>query len=127
MKNNLILKLQNSTKFSVPKTFAESILQNCLKKYKYTKLTEIGVLIVGQTKIRALNKKYRGKDCVTDVLSFPQISSQKLNFNYNLLGDIVICWPKLAHQAKIAGHSEKKELQLLLEHSFKHLIGIHHK
>lgn len=127
MNNNLSLKFKNNTKGLVSEKLVANTLKSCLEKYHQRNSTEISVLIVGNKTIRALNKQYRHKDYVTDVLSFPQLSRQELNTDYYLLGDIVICWLKLASQAKIAGHSKEKELQLLLEHSFKHLIGIHHK
>lgn len=130
MTNNLILKFKNNTRQAVSEQFVFRVLSVCLKKYKLNQATEISVLIVGNNTIRNLNKQYRKKDYVTDVLSFPQVSNnnllEELN-GYNLLGDIVICWPKLVLQAQSARHNVKKELQLLLEHSFKHLIGIHHK
>ncbi len=127
MKNNLVLQFKNNTHQSINKNFIRQVLSKCLRKYKITRPTEISVVIVGKKTVRDLNKKYRGKDYVTDVLSFPQIQDKNLKNKYHLLGDIVICWPKLTSQAEKTGHENKDELQLLLEHSFKHLIGIHHK
>ena len=124
MKRKLILLYQNTTKSKISRKWLEEFLNQLLLKYKISGMVEIGVSIVGERKIRNLNKKFRKIDKVTDVLSFPQKITP--NLPYNLLGDIVICWSQLLKQSIRAGHSPKKELQLLLEHSLKHLIGIHH-
>src|SRR3989344_4429861 len=55
--------------------FFEGILEKAVaeKKIKINRLLNYGlsVILVGENKIRQLNKKYRGKNKITDVLSFP--------------------------------------------------------
>lgn len=128
MGQKLILDLKNNTKAKINRLWLKNLLKGLLLKYKISGIVEIGILIVGERKIRNLNRKFRKIDRVTDVLSFPQplaLSSKPLA--YRLLGDIVICWSKVITQAGRAGHSAKKELQLSIEHGLRHLIGIHHK
>ncbi|OGY42650.1 MAG: rRNA maturation RNase YbeY [Candidatus Buchananbacteria bacterium RBG_13_36_9] len=87
---------------------------------------ELTVLIVNDKKIKSLNKKFRNKNKVTDVLSFSQREGETFNLpaeGRNYLGDIVISWPQVKRQAKKFGQLPKKELELLIIHGFLHLLG----
>ena len=88
---------------------------------------EISVTFVDNEEIRELNRIYRGKDNVTDVLSFPQYEDPKQsNDPVLLLGDVVIC-PEIAMvQAEEYGHSDERELVYLFVHSLYHLLGYDH-
>ena len=89
----------------------------------------ISVSLVGNKKIRALNKKYLGRDCATDVLSFnysnePQSGDlQKEGF----LGDIVVSVEKAQEQASEYGNTYEQEVADLVAHGVLHLLGVHHK
>ncbi len=85
----------------------------------------VTVLLVGDKKIQALNKQYRNKDKVTDVLSFSaqegmQLSKEEDN---NYLGEIFICYPQIKRQAEKFDQTIKQEFCLLLIHGFLHLLG----
>lgn len=69
--------------------------------------------------MRALNRQFRGKDAVTDVLSFP--SGER-----GFLGDIVIASGVATAQAKAAGHSVQTEVRVLALHGLLHLLGYDH-
>ena len=69
--------------------------------------------------MRALNRQFRGKDRVTDVLSFPADSR-------GFLGDIVIAAGVSKRQAREAGHSAHTELRVLALHGLLHLLGYDH-
>jgi len=88
---------------------------------------EIEVLIVSPEKIRQLNNKHRHKDTVTDVLSFPLYNKVSTSSTINHLGSIVVCAGVAQKQADSHNHSFNKELEALVKHSVKHLLGIHHK
>ncbi len=76
--------------------------------------------------IKEINKKYRGKDKVTDVLSFPENISD-FKGTSSSLGEIVICPLKLKDQAKEQGVSFKEELARILIHGLLHLLGYDHE
>jgi rRNA maturation RNase YbeY len=80
--------------------------------------------LVSATVMRKLNKKHRGKDQPTDVLSFP---AHKVFQRSGHLGDIVICLPVLKAQAKAEKHSPAHELQVLLTHGVLHLLHFDHE
>lgn len=89
---------------------------------------EISVTFVGAEEIRELNKLFRGKDCVTDVLSFPQYEdiTQIRDEKVICLGDVVICSEVALIQAEEYGHTAERELVYLLVHSIFHLLGYDH-
>lgn len=91
-----------------------------LRKLKY----EVSVSLVSDEEIRELNKKYREKDAVTDVLSFPAAETPGENFS---LGDIVISTETAARQAEEYGHSLERELSFLTIHGALHLLGLDHE
>ena len=98
---------------------------------------ELSIVLVDNKYIRRLNRKYRHKDCATDVLSFPQgkgdgsIFQQKIEpspfLTPPLLGDVVISVERAKSQAKKYGHSFKDEMAILIEHGILHLLGLSHK
>ena len=85
-----------------------------------------------------LNKTTRGKDSITDVLSYPSMDGIKgkilmpidcrteLEGKYIFLGSIVLCDPKIREQAKEYGHSERREREYLVVHGLLHLFGYDH-
>jgi probable rRNA maturation factor len=85
----------------------------------------VSVLLVGDQKIRTLNKQYRNKDKVTDVLSFSAQEGIPLpkEEQTNYLGEIFICYPQIKKQAKKFDQTIKQEFCLLLIHGFLHLAG----
>lgn len=96
---------------------------------------EIGVTIVSDDEILELNREYREKDSVTDVLSFPQFEELEgieealtdENESSLLLGDVVICYDQAMRQAEEYGTGTTRELLYLFVHSVMHLMGYDHE
>lgn len=92
---------------------------------------EISVSFVSNDEIRSLNGKYRNKDSVTDVLSFPLgengIYDKNVETGAFMLGDIVISMQRAMEQAKMFGHSLEREVGFLTVHSMFHLLGYDHE
>ena len=88
----------------------------------------ISVTFVEPEEIRELNGQYRGKDAVTDVLSFPQFDDwdDLPEEGEIVLGDVVICMDQAARQAEEFGHSLEREVLYLFVHSIYHLLGYDH-
>ena len=96
---------------------------------------EVSVTFVDGDEIRELNARFRNKDSVTDVLSFPQFDDIHEIVNDAegdvlsgdlLLGDVVICREVAEKQAEEYGHSYERELMYLFVHSMMHLLGYDH-
>ena len=90
------------------------------------------IVLVSDSRMRALNRTYRGKDYATDVLSFggetsPGLPIQPIQPILPTLGDIVIARGVAKRQARAAGHPELDELRLLALHGLLHLLGYDHE
>lgn len=93
---------------------------------------EVGVMIVGDRKMKELNKKYLKRDETTDVLSFSQ-TEQKGGREFVeprteglYLGDLVVSWPVAKRQALERQTTIDEEIDFLVQHGLLHLMGIHH-
>lgn len=91
---------------------------------------EVGVSIIGDRKMRDLNKKYAQKDETTDVLSFSLESNKPFVLPSDgilRLGDVVISYPQAVKNAADNNVLVEDEIKNLVEHGLKHLLGIHHE
>ena len=88
----------------------------------------VSVSFAMKNEIQSMNKRYRGVDKVTDVLSFPQFDdvSKVPAEGEILLGDVILCIEVAMEQAKEFGHSQERELLYLFTHSILHLLGYDH-
>jgi probable rRNA maturation factor len=78
---------------------------------------EVDVLIAGNRRVQSLNRRFRGKDKPTDVLSFPRSEG----------GDIAISVDIAAENARRYGHPALDELKILVLHGMLHLAGYDHE
>ncbi len=96
-------------------------------KYKEIDKAIFNIIIVDDETIHELNKTYRGKDCVTDVISFALEDDETfIKTEYRILGDIYICLNKAKSQAQEYGHSFLREFAFLTIHGILHLLGYDH-
>ncbi|MBE0415554.1 MAG: rRNA maturation RNase YbeY [Dehalococcoidia bacterium] len=89
---------------------------------------ELGLVITDNETIRQLNKRYRGRDEVTDVLSFALLEDSNPPFinppdGVLHLGEVILSYPQAAAQAEEHHHSQERELALLVIHGVLHLLG----
>lgn len=100
-----------------------------LKSNGMTGDIEVSIAIVGDRKMRALNKKYRNMDKTTNVLSFSQtegdFSPQPEGHAY--LGDVVISYPVVIEEASRYNKMIDEWVCELVEHGVLHLLGQHHR
>jgi len=87
---------------------------------------QLSVLLCDDPFIRRLNRRYRGIDRVTDVLSFSMREGPPLPFSSSLLGDVVISIPRATRQAAARRAAVLDEVTLLLAHGILHLLGVDH-
>ena len=94
---------------------------------------EVGVTIVDEGTILELNREYREKDSITDVLSFPQFGGHDELLDdladddtATLIGDVVICYEQAVRQAEEYGTGLTREMLYLFVHSMMHLFGYDH-
>ncbi len=85
---------------------------------------ELAVRIVDEAEITALNRRYRGKDGATNVLSFPFDAMPGVETEQ--LGDVVICAPVVAAEAVTQGKSLQAHWAHIVIHGVLHLLGFDH-
>lgn len=89
---------------------------------------DLAIRIVGDKEGRSLNNHYRGKDYATNVLSFPAERPEGLpeGVKLPLLGDLVICAPVVAREAREQKKSLVAHYAHLTVHGALHLLGWDH-
>lgn len=153
-----MLFIKNLTKAKVDEKFfrlvADKTLENLPKLAKNNKKIEIDLVIIGEKRMKGLNRAWRGKNKATDVLSFEneekpirlngaslaesrwglaeEARKNKFKFitppdDIIYLGQIFICYSVMARQARRYGYSTRKEIARLLVHGILHLAGYDHE
>lgn len=91
---------------------------------------KVGVVVIGDRKMKELNEKYLGKEGTTDVLSFSLIEDEgefiKMDEEMLDLGEVVVSWPQAMKQALSRQVKIDEEIEFLVQHGLLHLLGIHH-
>lgn len=132
--------INSDSRYPVNKIAVQATVLEVLQKNHISGNLEIGVNIVGDRKMHEINKKYRGIDSTTNILSFaledpvsqnqlqhvPRVGFVKAPDKVLRLGDILISYPQVIKDASLEGVSVDEELRFLVEHGTRHLLGIHH-
>ena len=90
---------------------------------------EVSVAIVGDRKMRALSKKYKGEDKTRNILSFSLSEGESTHLGSEVLklGDIVISYPQIIREASVEEVLVDDKIDTLIEHGMLHLLGINHE
>lgn len=99
----------------LPRRVVERALRACEDALRPRKDVDLSVAFVNERDMRRLNKRWRGKDRVTDVLSFEGV------------GEILISYDQARRQAEELGHSTRDEVVFLLVHGVLHVFGYDHE
>ena len=103
-----------------------------LKTLKLSFSPIISVSIINNKHIHKINKKYRGVDRPTDVISFAFLDEcpnrEQILHSHDVvpLGDIYISYEKAQEQAQEYGHPLEREMSFLFVHGLLHLLGYDH-
>lgn len=124
---------QTESHFPVKKEVVETAIVGVLTG-KINHDVEVSVTIVGDRRMKQLNKLYRNLDDTTDVLSFPlNDPSQKSKAPFVdppdrilRLGDIIISYPQAIQEAVERNVLVDTMIVELVLHGLNHLLGIHH-
>lgn len=90
---------------------------------------EVSVSFVSDSEIKEINRDYREKDEVTDVISFAFLDDEDepvIEGMPSVLGDIIINTNRAREQSAEYGHSYEREILFLSLHGFLHLLGFDH-
>ncbi len=127
----------NLTAYQIPIESFKKIVKTVLKKENIKQNFSISLVFLGERSIKNINKRYRGKNQVTTVLSFLFAEIQKptkkdLQFIEpkeadNLLGEILLCPSRIKKIAKRQKEDFNNLLNFFFLHGFLHLLGYNHK
>jgi len=113
------VRVVNATKQRLDASLIKRAVEGTLKKMK--KQGDISVVAIGDQRMRTLNRNYRGKDRVTDVLSFCEAESEIPENGF--LGELFINCNTIRKQAKRFAPSYRYELAFIAIHGTLHLLG----
>ena len=136
-KMNMIVYFENEQEL-LPVTYKLKMLvrraiEATLDFEQYGNTCEVSVTFTDDASIHELNKKFRGVDRPTDVLSFPlfdyegESEEPPVDELMGMLGDVVLSLETAARQAEEYGHSFAREVAFLTVHSMLHLLGYDHE
>ena len=126
-----ILIDKNPETLEIEKNLESEILRaaEVVSKLYGVENSEVSITLTDDKTIHELNKKFRGIDRPTDVLSFALRESDEpkiLNAEFETLGDIIISVERAKLQAEEYGHSFLREMIFLEVHGLLHLLGYDH-
>ena len=97
---------------------------NSLKRRRFS----LTILLTDNSKMKYLNKKFRNKNKITDVLSFPNLEPADLKKKINTeiyLGDIALSYEIINRRSKDSNFN--LEFDKMWIHGYLHLLGYDHK
>ena len=117
--------------------YIKKIVETITQEEKiFTEEISVSIMSADKLMIREYNKKYRGIDRVTDVLSFPIFTKEELSIIRNTndekkiksleLGDILICLDIVEVQAVEYETGLLRELLYMITHAMCHLVCYDH-
>jgi probable rRNA maturation factor len=104
----------------VPKAVVDRTLRACEQALRLKKDADVSIAFVSPAEMKKLNKTWRGKDGLTDVLSFGDIKKDGD-------GEIILSYEQAKRQAAQLRHSVRDEIVFLLVHGVLHLYGHDHE
>ena len=118
-----MIEINNLTTSRVDEDFLKKTAKMVLEgehpsKGRVPEEVNLSIALVGQGRMRELNKKYLGKNRATDVLAFGDNDG---------LGEIVICLREVKKNTKRYETTFEKELSKVLIHGILHLLGYNHE
>jgi len=132
--------INNESGIAVNQDALRELAQYVIDQMETHPLADLSMLLVDEDHMTNLHEKWMEEPGPTDVLSFPMDElrppapvagtsgrgGDDPGPDPALLGDIVLCPPVAAAQAKQAGHSAQAEMELLTVHGVLHLLGYDH-
>ena len=99
----------------------------CVKEVQYKKKFYISIFVTNNVNMKKINLKYRKKNKVTNVLSFPQNEIRSFGkSSVTILGDIVISLEKIFEESQEQRKQFYSHLSHMIIHSLLHLLGFDH-
>ncbi|HDJ30512.1 rRNA maturation RNase YbeY [bacterium] len=128
-----MIEINNLTSVSIDQEFLKKIAEGVLEK-EHAQKKDISLAFVGPGRMKQINRRYRGKNRVTDVLAFPEtrvefdeFTVKDLYRDTQSLGEIIICLKEVKKNSRRYKSDFKTELARVLIHGILHLLGYDHE
>jgi len=127
-----MIEINNLTTNPVDEEFLRKVAQKVLQGENKNE-AGLSIALIGQGRMRKINKRHRGKNRITDVLAFPETKVLLEKFKVGPvqktknLGEIIICLREVNKNAKKYQLAPEKELARILIHGLLHLSGYDHE
>ena len=130
----LNLEINNQSKSPIKKAFFEVVWKMAFAdkaiNMPASKKFNLSLALVSKAEIKKINRIWRKKNAVTDVLSFAEFKSLKeikaSKEREIFLGEIILCYDDIKAYAEKNGLKIKAELAQVFLHGILHLLGFHH-
>ena len=117
------VEVLNEAEFDVDEARLKLAALTVLTRLRAEQGGEMTIAITDNEAVADLNRRFRGVDAPTDVLSFPMDS---MPGDVPYFGDLAIAYPYAKAQAEREGHTLSDSLALLVVHGTLHLLGYDH-
>jgi len=127
LKTKILIYVES--RYKVNRKRIKSAVQFVLEEQNIQTPLEVSIAIIGDRKMRALNKQYRNLDKTTNILSFPLSEGEqtKLPSDIMRLGDIIISYPMVIKESAEQEMLVDDRVEELVQHGMLHLLGLHHE
>ena len=133
MRRNVLMRTTNNDTIVVQRSSAHATLPDDADVARWARAArgeargELTIRLVDEEEMTALNRAYRNKAQPTNVLSFSADAAGLPPGTEKPLGDIAICAPVVAREARVQGKREGDHWAHLVVHGVLHLLGYDHQ
>lgn len=105
------------------------LVESTLRQLEFRRSEDsiVEIEVVGPSRMRSINNKFRNIDSPTDVLSFPAADFPTVDGEGKILGTIFLCSDIIKKNSRCYGKTFEEEFDFMLRHGVDHLLGFHHK
>lgn len=127
--NTVSVPIFIESRYKVDRKKIKKTVEQVIKDNGITTPVEVSIAIIGDRKMRSLNKQYRNLDKTTNVLSFSQTEGEGMVVNSDklILGDVIISYPVVIEEASRENKLVDDKICYWVAHGLQHLLGKHHE
>jgi len=128
--NNIKILIYVESRYKVNRKQIKAAIASVLEENSIKSPLEVSIAIIGDRKMRKLNKQYRNKEGTANILSFPLAEGEYSALppdDIMRVGDIVISYPQVIKEAAAQELLVDDRVEELVRHGMLHLLGLHHE
>lgn len=103
-----------------------ALARRLAREFPAARDAQASVILTGDDELAALNRRWRGRNRPTDVLSFP-MGHRDPETGRRMLGEVYVSRARARAQGREYGTGYQGELRRLVLHGLLHLLGLGHR